>query len=116
MSEAPEPKRPRLEPPELSSGERVLLQRTAMKPNGDLWLAHDLVMLEDGSRVSMDGSPPHGSWYVSSFRLTLSYQCPLDDNTTVDCMFLKMLDAVVWVQVRCGAEMQCILVRPETWS
>ena len=116
MSEAPVHKRPRLESPDISSGERFLLQRTAMKPNGDLWPAHDLVMLEDESRVSVDGSSPHGSWYASSFRLTLSYQCPFDDNKTVDCMFVKMLDADVWVQVRCGVEMQCILVRPEKWS
>ena len=116
MSETREAERPRLEPPELTAGTRFLLQRTSMKPNGDLWPAHDIVMYEYGARVSVDGSPPHGSWCASSFRLALSYQCPFDENKTHACLFVKMVEADAWVQVRCDAEMQCILVRPTVWT
>ena len=115
MSEARRPKRPRLEPPELPAGSRFLLQRTSMKPSGDLWPPHDIVLIMDGRRVSVDGSPPHGYYYMTDTRMALSYQCPFDENKAKESRFVKMEGVDVWVQVRCDAEMQCVLVRPTGW-
>ena len=115
MSEARRPKRPRLEPPELPAGSRFLLQRTSMKPGGDLWPPHDIRLLLDGRHVSVDGSPPHGYCYMTDTHMALSYQCPFDENKEKESRFVAMKGADVWVQVHCDAEMHCVLARPLGW-
>ena len=86
-----------------------------MKPTGGLWPPHDIVLLKDGKRVSVDGSPGHGSWFMSSFHLALTFQCPFHENNEETCLFVKADAADTWVQVRCVAEMHCILIRPMNW-
>ena len=53
MSDEPLPKRPRLDDG-IDGGVRYLAQPVSLKPNGDLWRGHELLLLTDGA-VVVDG-------------------------------------------------------------
>ena len=111
MSEAAQAKRRRLEP-EPTAGVRYKVQSVSIKPNGDLWPSHDILLLADDG-VIVNGKGPHGRWdwndiYENNF-LYITWHWNAEESKAKKCTYIRIPETQCWVQTGCDPEWVCVL-------